>query len=161
MYAKSLVVFPFAGLVALSAAGWNAARTEEVSLRGSRGIQDTSRRFDRVQLLEADGVTSASVSLGDLDRDGDLDLVLAKGRHWPLQNMILMNDGKARFVATPLADSADRTYSAALADLDGDGDLDMVVSNDRPDRKLVYINDGAAAFGRRAPSASRRGPRAM
>jgi hypothetical protein len=104
------------------------------------------RTFDRMQLLETKGETSASVSLGDIDRDGDLDIVLAKGRHWPLDNLILRNDGKGNFTAAKLPADADRTYSAALADLDGDGSLDLVVSNDRPDRKVIYLNDGRGNF---------------
>jgi hypothetical protein len=105
-----------------------------------------ARTFDRVQLLETKGETSASVSLGDIDRDGDLDIVLAKGRHWPLDNLILRNDGKGNFTPAKLPAEADRTYSAALADLDGDGSLDLVVSNDRPDRKVIYLNDGRGSF---------------
>ncbi len=104
------------------------------------------RAFDRVRLLESTSETSASVSIGDVDRDGDPDLVLAKGRHWPLQNLVLKNDGRGQFTAAPLADTPDRTYTAALADLDGDGDLDLAVSNDRPDRKLVYLNDGTGRY---------------
>ena len=42
--------------------------------------------------------------------------------------------------------TADRTYSAVLADVDGDGDLDVLTSNDTPDRKVVYLNDGKARF---------------
>ena len=90
--------------------------------------------FDRILLLETKGETSASVSLGDIDKDGDLDIILAKGRHWPLHDLILRNDGKGNFTTETLSESPDRTYSAALADLDGDGDLDIVVSNDRPDK---------------------------
>jgi hypothetical protein len=105
-----------------------------------------TRTFGRVQLLETKGETSASVSLGDLDRDGDLDIVLAKGRHWPLDNLILRNDGKGNFTAAKLPAEADRTYSAALADLDGDSSLDLVVSNDRPDKKVIYLNDGRGNF---------------
>jgi len=104
------------------------------------------RAFDRVLLLETTSDTSAGVSLGDIDGAGHLDIVLAKGRHWPLNNLILRNDGKGHFTTTVLGDAADRTYTAALADLDGDGHLDIVVSNDRPDRKLVYLNDGKGNF---------------
>ena len=105
-----------------------------------------SRVFDRVLLLEEMGETSASVSLGDIDGDGDLDIVLAKGRHWPLHDLILRNDGKGHFTRETFSEKPDRTYSAALADIDGDGDLDIVVSNDRPDRKLIYLNDGKGHF---------------
>jgi hypothetical protein len=104
-------------------------------------------RFDRVVLLEAAGETSANVAIGDLNGDGHLDIVLAKGRHWPLVNRVLFGDGRGAFSAgADLGPAADRTYSGRLADLDGDGDLDVVISNDTPDRKLVYLNDGKGRF---------------
>src|SRR5688572_33158827 len=90
------------------------------------------RSFNTVINLEQTSEDSANVSIGDLDADGDLDLVLAKGRHTPLVDRILLNDGRGNFTASDLG-TADRTYSAVLADLDGDRDLDIVVSNDRPD----------------------------
>ncbi len=104
------------------------------------------RSFDRMFPLEATSETSAGVNVGDLNGDGRLDIVLGKGRHWPLFNRILLNDGKGGFVATNLGTAPDRTYSAALADIDADGDLDIVVSNDEPDRKLLYRNDGKGHF---------------
>jgi hypothetical protein len=97
--------------------------------------------------LEDTAETSANASLGDLDGDGDLDIVLAKGRHWPLKDWVLLNDGTGGFDERhELPGSADNTYTAALADLDGDGDLDLVIGNDRPDDKRIYRNDGGASF---------------
>src|SRR5678816_1171563 len=75
--------------------------------------------FSRVLLLEQTAETSANVSIGDLNGDGFPDLVLAKGRHWPLIDRVLLNDGHGRFPkAHDLGDVADRSYSVTLADLD-------------------------------------------
>lgn len=104
------------------------------------------RSFDHVLLLEQKGETSAGVSVGDLNGDGLPDIVLAKGRHWPLFSRVLLNDGKGGFTASNLDAAPSRTYSAALADIDGDGDLDIIVSNAAPDRKMVYLNDGKGHF---------------
>jgi hypothetical protein len=101
--------------------------------------QVTLPHYTRVFNLEETSEDSANVSIGDLDGDGDPDLALAKGRHTPLVDRILLNDGKGNFTASDLG-PADRTYSAVLADLDGDRDLDIVTSNDRPDTKVIYIN---------------------
>ncbi len=112
----------------------------------SKATSEKKASFRQID-LETTAETSANVSLGDLDQDGDLDIVLAKGRHWPLHNRILLNDGKAGFSdAKNLGDQPDRTYSAALADLDKDGDLDVLISNDSPDMKRVYLNDGKGNF---------------
>ena len=99
-------------------------------------------QFERTLRLEETSETSANVSLGDVDGDGDLDAVLAKGRHWPLVDVVLLGDGSGAFLDPRALGVADRTYSAVLVDLDADGDLDVVISNDDPDPKLIYLNDG-------------------
>lgn len=104
-------------------------------------------RYDRTLLLETTAETSANASFGDLDGDGHLDIVLAKGRHWPLVNRVLLGDGKGGIrAAYDLGTASDRTYSGRLVDLDADGDLDVVISNDAPSPKLVYLNDGKGRF---------------
>ena len=104
-------------------------------------------RFDHVLPLETTSETSANVSIGDLNGDGYLDLVLAKGRHWPLVDRVLLSDGHGHIVsAYNLGEASDRSYSGLLADLDKDGDLDVVISNDAPDPKRIYLNDGKGHF---------------
>jgi hypothetical protein len=104
-------------------------------------------QFDTSLRLEEAAETSANVSIGDLNRDGHLDILLVKGRHWPLADMLLIGDGQGAFApARPLGAAPDRSYSGELVDLDADGDLDVVISNDYPDPKLTYLNDSQGGF---------------
>ncbi len=78
---------------------------------------------------------------GDIDGDGDLDLVvLNRGQDFVLVNNgagVFANQTAARFPAT-----ADTSRGGALADLDGDGDLDLVVANSRNEPIALYSNQG-------------------
>jgi hypothetical protein len=88
---------------------------------------------------------TASMLAGDLDGDGDLDLVvLNRG-----QERVLINDGAGVFVdqtAARFPVTADSTRGGALVDLDRDGALDLVTSNSRNQPPRVYWNDGHGAF---------------
>ena len=104
------------------------------------------RTFRPLRSIGPGSELTASVSLADVNGDGALDIVVANGRHWPGQNRIYLNDGRAAFtLARRLGDEQAGTYAAPLADFDSDGDLDIAVGNDRT-RNLTFLNDGTGRF---------------
>ncbi|MCS5537853.1 MAG: FG-GAP-like repeat-containing protein, partial [Candidatus Poseidoniaceae archaeon] len=78
-----------------------------------------------------------SVSWGDIDNDGDLDLAVG---NFGDQNEIYLNTGSG-LATTPTWTSTNslQTYSLAWGDVDGDGDLDLAVGNDQANNE-VYLN---------------------
>ena len=96
--------------------------------------------------LGVDTYLTASTSAGDLDDDGDIDIVVANGRHWSQFNKIFLNDGKGFFRRSKLlGDEANTSYMAITADIDNDGDLDILVANDRI-KNQIFINNSKGEF---------------
>ncbi|MEL6559022.1 MAG: VCBS repeat-containing protein, partial [Bacteroidota bacterium] len=99
------------------------------------------------------------VDLGDVDGDGDLDIVFGNVQAFVKgavrQNRLLINDGKGYFTdvtQSRLPVDEDRSFSADFIDIDGDNDLDIVTANVNGARFegstpfRVYINDGKGYF---------------
>lgn len=82
---------------------------------------------------------------GDVDGDGDVDLVLAQEI---ARNIVLLNDGTGSFT---LANGAVNggfgdNEDVRLADFDGDGDLDMFTAHEDDAVHSLLINDGSGVF---------------
>jgi len=91
-------------------------------------------------------ILGQAVSGGDLDLDGDIDLVMTDG--WGSGNnvKVMLNNGNGSF-------SGPYTYSAGAAangvivkDIDNDGDMDIVVANSSNDNISVLLNRGDGTF---------------
>ena len=92
---------------------------------------------------------SRSVSLGDIDADGDIDSLI--GNYTNYGNKFWLNDGKGFFTDGSLSLGTIESRDAQLADLDGDGDLDAFVThlssqNSAACANKVWFSQGDGTF---------------
>ena len=95
------------------------------------------------------------LEFGDVDGDGDLDMVLADwGARSPMANqggrvMLWLNDGNGSFTDVTASQTPDIlvkfSWELEFVDVDNDYDLDMLVSC-KLCRGLLYENDGTGSF---------------
>ena len=96
------------------------------------------------------------IDIGDVDGDGDLDLVLADwGPGSPMENeggrvQLWLNDGSGAFTdATPAlmpATAVRFSWELELVDVDNDWDLDLAVSAKRSETSFLFENDGTGTY---------------
>ena len=87
---------------------------------------------------------TVQAALGDLDGDGDLDVVFAN----PMRSHseVWLNDGTGRLLNTG-QELTQYGHGVALADLDEDGDLDaFIVCHQFITGSKIYLNDGSGIF---------------
>ncbi|WP_324673671.1 FG-GAP-like repeat-containing protein [Hymenobacter sp. GOD-10R] len=95
--------------------------------------------------------SAADVTLGDIDGDGDLDLLACYGTSDPVPGGVFLrlNDGTGKFTGTQVVTVGTNPGTVALADVDNDGDLDLLTANRRnalTSTVSVRLNDGAGNF---------------
>ncbi len=110
-----------------------------------------------------DGHDTLSVVLGDVDGDGDVDLITGNGRQSyedlsglsdlelnsddeNQPNRLYLNDGTSDPFkgGENLTEDAYNTRSLTLADIDGDSDLDLLAGNFKNQQNRLYLNNGTS-----------------
>lgn len=83
-----------------------------------------------------------TVKLGDMDNDGDLDIVT--GTPWSnsvssISVRVYYNNGTGTYGSAQLVASGKGLYSGVVYDLEGDGDLDIIGQNRYANRSKPYV----------------------
>ncbi|UCE39296.1 MAG: VCBS repeat-containing protein [Thermoplasmata archaeon] len=87
--------------------------------------------------------------LGDIDKDGDLDIAVPNGRPKPDRISILINEGHGWFNIETHYPMESGPRSLFMGDIDGDDISDIVIANYGSSTISVYFNDGHGNFGER------------
>jgi hypothetical protein len=99
------------------------------------------------------------VAVGDLDGDGDEDLVVANYDLSAPTASVLLGAGDGSFGApTAYPVGGQNAASVVVADLDGDGDLDAAVASRDDGAVSVLLGDGTGALGAADVQAAAGGP---
>lgn len=87
-----------------------------------------------------------SVALGDLDSDGDLDMVSASYKAPYLVIYLNKGDGSFQRAGADPAGASDALIDVAIDDLDGDGRKDVIAVNGVKNRLSFFRNTGGATL---------------
>jgi len=105
--------------------------------------------FDAVASTTFTGIYLGTSEFGDVDGDGDADLVLmGYGDSGTFSGMYL-NDGNGVFTLTASSFPPLNGSDIAFSDIDGDTDMDIVMAGNDPmtgGTTKLYLNDGAGVF---------------
>jgi hypothetical protein len=107
--------------------------------------------------MPPDSTWTHATTFADVDRDGDLDAVLAGNSGYLSigeQNRLLINNGSGVFVdatAARMPIDQDKTVEIAAFDADADGDVDLYCLNEDTGfngvaHNRLYLNDGTGRF---------------
>ena len=106
----------------------------------------SSLQFGSQQIITTASNGPSSVITGDLDGDGDLDVLSASG----LDNKITWyaNNGSGNFgVQRTITTDTNGAISVSTADLDGDGDLDVLFTSINDNKIAWHANNSFGGFG--------------
>jgi len=120
--------------------------TGEPSVCGCGGVSPGVPLFTDSGQALGDGFTWKALT-GDIDNDGDPDIVSLEDAFYKVQIYLNDGDGLFSFSASKSFQRTSPHRSGALVDVDGDDNLDLLVGGDGSAAGVsIYSGDGAGAF---------------
>ncbi len=124
--------------------------------KGAFVIYNDQGKFDSTKMEKLPGPHANfanAAAFGDIDRDGDLDIVIGNWTAGPFtpvppddsRNFILWRENGS-FRPEEMKDRPGETLSLLLSDIDGDNDLDLLTGNDFAVPDFIYEGDGRGRF---------------
>lgn len=90
------------------------------------------------------GISNRKVDVGDIDTDGDIDLVYTEYNN---RTHVSRNNGNGTFAPRTTYNIGSQPLYLTLGDIEGDNDLDLGIANMANNNTLILRNDGSGSFG--------------
>ncbi|MCB0477764.1 MAG: VCBS repeat-containing protein [Crocinitomicaceae bacterium] len=122
-------------------------------------LRDMDISFYELNFGSVDGFFYGDITSGDIDGDGDLDIVTVGGdEHEIVRTIVYENDGDGNYIEKPQHQwfpQYGNRGNCKLLDVDNDGDLDLHLSGaGSPNGNEIHFNDGTGYFGASGPSST-------
>lgn len=137
---------------------FHAVLMNEANPSGGRRFVDRTEQSNYGQTPEGtpgEYRAASGAAFGDVDNDGDIDILSLTGSAPPDRTQLLLNDGSGKFSLAPDAGVATPeskpVWSGTLLDWDLDGKLDAFVANwlnalGQPSAQELLLGDGSGRF---------------